>query len=82
MGFAIGCSHVASMVLLVSFYKKDSQPLRAAFFSFCFIAEVVGGECREQPCVHSTASEINPDNGKSMGDASETVFEEVGGDAA
>ena len=33
--------------------------------------------CREQPCVHSTPKEINPDNAQSMGKASETVLGSV-----
>ena len=42
---------VTSMVLLVRLYKKDSQPLRAAFFSFCFSVEVeaVGKNVQRTP---------------------------------
>ena len=32
--------------------------------------------------MHSTATKINPDNVQNMGDASENVFEVVGGDVA
>ena len=73
---------VTSMELLVRLHKKDFQPSRAAFVSFCFLVELVGGTCREQPCVHLTATKINQDNVLSMGDAFETFFEVVGGDVA
>ena len=65
------------MVFLMRLPKKGFQPSRAKFFSFCFSAKLVEEGCMEQPCVHSTPSETNPENAQSMGEAFEAVIGSV-----
>ena len=64
-----GVSDEASLKGFSTFARK--------IFSFCFSAKLVEEGCMEQPCVHSTPSETNPDNAQSMGEAFEAVIGSV-----
>ena len=65
------------MVFLMRLPKRGFQPSRANFFSVCFSTKLVEEGCMEQPCVHSTPKEINPDNAQSMGESFEAVIGSV-----
>ena len=65
------------MVFLMRLPKRGFQPSRANFFSVCFSTKLVEEGCMEQPCVHSTLKEINPDNAQSMGESFEAVIGSV-----